>query len=171
METWDAIRSRRNVRDYADRPIPDEVLNRILEAGRITPSAGNKQRWDFVVVTEKSTLARLAEVWQGAGHVPRSSATIVLVAPLESDTRQREVIQYDMGQLTMMLMIAAADLGVGTGHSSIQDQELARQILDLPDDTEPMWMVALGYPADGDLQPLTRFNRRPFDEVVHRERW
>ena len=81
METWDAITSRRNVRAFEDRPIPDEDLDRILEAGRRAPSSRNWQPWDFVVVTDRDQLRELSKVWQGAGHVADSAATIALVTP------------------------------------------------------------------------------------------
>ena len=79
METWDAIASRRNVREFEDRPLPDEHLERILEAGRRAPSSRNWQPWDFVVVTDREQLKALAEVWRGAGHVAGSAATIALI--------------------------------------------------------------------------------------------
>ena len=63
METWDAIRARRNVRTYQDRPISSEDLDRVLEAARRSPSSSNQQRWDFVVVTDRERLRELAKVW------------------------------------------------------------------------------------------------------------
>lgn len=171
METWDAIRSRRNVRQYEDRPIPDEVLDRILDAGRRTPSSRNEQRWDFVVVTERGTLGRLSQVWQGAGHVARSAASIALVAPVAADTHTRESIQYDLGQATTNLMLMAADLGVGAGHAAVADDDLAREILGLPSDRFCAWLIALGFPADRPLRPVDSPKRRQFDDVVHRDHW
>lgn len=171
METWDAIRSRRNVRAYEDRPLDDAVLDQILEAGRRTPSASNKQRWDFVVVRDRSRLAELARVWQGARHIPGTAATIALVGPDPEEPRERESVAYDMGQLTMSIMIAAADLGVGTGHSSAHDQEAAREILGFPEGHRLWWMIGLGYPADRPLQPLKNPDRRPLGDLVHRETW
>lgn len=171
METWDAIRSRQNVRRYDDRPLPDELLDRILEAARRTPSSSNRQRWDFVVVTDREKLKGLSEVWRGAGHVASSPATIALVAPTSDDPATRESIQYDLGQATMSIMLAAADAGVGSGHAAVRDQDKAREVLGLPSDRFCAWMIALGYPADGSLQPVERLNRRPFDEVVHRDEW
>lgn len=171
METWEAIRARQNVRRYEDRPLPDDVLDRILEAGRHSPSSRNQQRWDFVVVTDRERLGRLSEVWRGAGHVARSAATIALIAPDEADPAQRESIQYDLGQVTAHIMLAAADLGVGTGHAAVTDQELARQILGFPGGRRCAWLIALGYPADIPLRPVDAPDRRPFDEVVHRDRW
>src|SRR3954453_15301283 len=114
METWDAILSRRNVRQYEVRPIPPEHLDQILEAARRTPSSRNEQRWDFVVVTERDELQALAKVWQGAQHVAISPATIALVALRADDASTRESIQYDLGQATAHIMLAATDLGVGT---------------------------------------------------------
>jgi len=171
METWDALRSRRNVRRYDDRPIPAGDLDRILEAARRTPSAGNRQHWDFVVVTEREHLEQLSTVWQGARHVAASAATIALVAPQSTDQRDREILQYDLGQLTSGIMLMAADLGVGTGHSAVRDQDAARRILGVPEDHNVEWLVALGYPQERPLAPIESIDRRPFEDVVHREHW
>lgn len=171
METWEAITSRRNVRAYQDRPLGEADLTRMLEAARRTPSSMNSQRWDFVLVTDRDRLQRLAGVWRGAGHVARSAATIALVAPSVEDPRTRESIQYDLGQATMSIMLAAADAGIGSGHAAVRDQSLAREILGFPEGHFCAWLIALGYPADRPLRPRRAPDRRPFDEVVHRARW
>jgi nitroreductase len=169
VETWDAITSRRNVRTYDDRPISDEHLNRILEAGRRTPSSRNTQPWDFVLVTDRDRLVRLATVWRGAGHVAGSAATIALIAPVTESGPQRA--EYDLGQATMAMMLVAADLGIGSGHTAVGDQDLARELLGLPADRRCAYLVALGYPADRPLAPIRNPDRRAFDDVVHRESW
>jgi nitroreductase len=171
VESTDAIRSRRDVREFADRPIADEDLDRILEAGRRAPSASNWQPWDFVVVTEREQLTELANVWQGARHVANAAAAIALIAPLPEDERRGELEQFDLGQATMSMMIAAADLGIGSGHAAVQDQELARRLLGHPDDRFCAHLIPLGYPRGRALAPLQRPDRRPFDDVVHRGRW
>ena len=171
LETWDAIRSRRNVRSYQQRAIAPEDLDRILEAGRRTPSAGNQQAWDFVVCTDREQLAQLARVWRGARHVAGSAATLALVAPTSEDAHSRELIQYDLGQATMSVMLAAADLGIGSAHAAVSDQELARRLLGFPEDRFCAWLISLGVPADHPLRPIQRPNRRPFEDVVHRGRW
>jgi nitroreductase len=171
METWDAIRARRNVRDYEERPIPTEHLDRILEAGRRTPSSMNQQAWEFLVVTDRERLRELAGVWRYAAHVARSAATIAIVIPASGDADTRETYQHDAGQATMSIMLAAADLEIGTGHASVGDQALASKLLALPADREAAWLIALGYPADRPLEPITEPNRRSFDDVVHRDRW
>src|SRR4051794_41940396 len=85
METWDAITSRRNVRSFADRPLAEDDLDRILEAGRRAPSSRNTQPWDFVVVTDREQLGELAKVWRGGGGAARAAATHALPPPPISD--------------------------------------------------------------------------------------
>ena len=171
METWDALRARRNVRRYANRPISNDDLDRILEAARRTPSSMNEQPWDFVVVTDRDRLRQLADIWKYASHVAYSAATVALVMPAIGPGDDRDLINYDLGQATMSIMLAAADLGIGSSHASVGDQDRARRILDLPDDRECPVLVALGYPDDRPLSPISRPNRRPLDEVVHQESW
>lgn len=171
METWEAIRARRNVRHFAERPIPTEDLDRILEAARRSPSSTNQQAWDFVVVTERERLQDLSKVWQWSDHVASSAATIALVMPLSEDPEDREIYQYDLGQATMSIMLAAADLGVGSCHASVGDQDLARRVLGLPEDRECPVLISLGYPSGRPIRPIERPDRRAFDDVVHRERW
>ena len=171
METWDAIRSRRNVRAYEDTPIPEEHLARILEAARRTPSSVNQQAWDFVLVTDRDRLRDLSGAWRYAGHVATSAATIVLVIPASQSRDERDTLWYDIGQATMSIMLAAADLEIGSGHASVGDQALVREVLGVPDDRECAMFVALGYPADRPLEPIARPNRRTIDDVVHRDRW
>ncbi len=172
METWEAIRSRRNVRSFDDRPLPEDHLGEILEAGRRAPSSQNWQPWDFVVVTDREQLARLAQTWRGAGHVARSAATVALVASVpEQSSSRRNTLYYDLGQATMSIMLAAAGLGIGSCHSAVGDQDLAREVLGLPPDRFCAYMISLGYPADRPLSLIRRPSRRPLDEVVHRGRW
>jgi nitroreductase len=171
METWDAIRARRNVRAFSDRPIAEADLHRILEAGRRAPSARNTQPWDFVVVAEPARLVQLAKVWQGAGHIAHSAATIAIAARNATDARQAGLIQFDLGQASMVMAVAAADLGIGSGHAAVADQDLARSLLGIPETHHLAFLLALGYPADKPLVPLKRMDRRSFDDVVHRERW
>jgi nitroreductase len=172
METWDTIRARRNVRQYTGQPIAREDLERMLEAGRRAPSAGNGQPWNFVVVTEREQLTELAKVWERGGrHIAQSAATIAMVAKEPEDERQRGFLMYDFGQATANMMLAAADLGIGSGHSAVTDQEQAQRVLGFPDGYLAVFLIGLGYPADRPLRPLTKPDRRPFDEVVHWNRW
>jgi nitroreductase len=103
--------------------------------------------------------------------VADSAATIALVVQDSDDQRTRERAQYDLGQTTMAMMIAAADNGIGSGHSAVEDQAKARQVLGLPGDRRVAYLLDLGYPGDRPLKPIRKPNRRPFDEVVHKGRW
>jgi nitroreductase len=169
MQTWEAITSRRNVRSFADRPISAADLDRILEAGRRSPSSQNWQPWDFVLVTDRAQLTELAKVWQGAGHVAHSAATIVVVGPAGDNPFRRA--QLDLGQATMAMMLAAADLGIGSCHAGIADLPRVRELLGIPDDRDWALLISLGYPADRPLTPIRNPDRRPFDDVVHRGHW
>ncbi len=169
MDTWGAIRARRNVRAYADRPIAGGDLDRILEAARRAPSSMNEQPWDFVVVTEG--LPRLAEVWRYGGHVAVAAAAIAFVSEASADPERRETTAFDMGQAVMSAMLAAADLGIGSCHSAVGDQALAREVLGLPEDREVVLIASFGYPSGRPLTPVEEPKRRPFGDVVHRGRW
>src|ERR1700749_3000101 len=142
METWDAIRARRTVRTSLPAPVPAADLDRIAEAGWRAPSASNRQHWNFIIVTDREQLQKLSTVWQGARHIAGAAAAIALVVPQPADERSKVVDQYDLGQATYAMMLAATDLGVGTGHSSVGDQAAAREILGVPDDHDVAVMIA-----------------------------
>jgi len=169
MQTWDAITSRRNVRSFTDRPIPPADLDRILEAGWRSPSSQNWQPWDFILVTDRDQLRALAAVWRGAGHVAHSAATIVVVGPAADNEFGRA--QMDLGQAIMAIMLAAADLGIGSCHAGVADMPLARELLGIPADRGWALLISLGYPAGRPLTPVRKPKRRPFEQVVHRGRW
>jgi nitroreductase len=169
MQTWDAITARRNVRAFADRPIRPADLDRILEAGRRSPSSQNWQPWDFVLVTELAQLRELSRVFQGAYHVAQAAAAIAIVGPVADNPYHRA--QFDLGQAAMSMELAAADLGIGSSHAGVADMALARRVLGLPEDRDWVILLSLGYPADRPLSPVRSPKRRPFDEVVHRGHW
>jgi nitroreductase len=171
METWDAIRARRNVRTYRPDPVSAADLDRIAEAAWRAPSASNRQEWNFIVVTDRDQLQALSTVWQGARHIAGAAAAIALVVPQYDEERRVLTSRYDLGQATYAMMVAAADLGIGTGHSSVGDQETAREILGVPADHDVAYMIGVGYPADRPLRPIVKPNRRPFNEVLHRGHW
>jgi len=122
-----------------------------------------------VLVTDRAQLTELAKVWQGAGHVAHSAATIVVVGPAGDNPFRRA--QLDLGQATMAMMLAAADLGIGSCHAGIADLPRVRELLGIPDDRDWALLISLGYPADRPLTPIRNPDRRPFDDVVHRGHW
>ncbi len=171
METWDAFRSRRAVRQFAPEPITDDALNRILEAGRLSPSGSNRQQWDFVACRERDTLAKLAATYEAARWVADAPVVVVFVSPRAEQRVMREYIQFDHGQAAMAMMLIAADLGIGSAHAGAMNQTAFREILGLPDDRFCRIMLGFGFPADRPLGPIANYNRRAFDDVVHLERW
>jgi nitroreductase len=170
METWDAIRARRNTREYTDRPIEPDDLERIMEAGRRSPSSMNEQPWDFIVVTERDRLGRMADLWRWGAHVSGAAAAIALLSPASTDPDARETFAFDLGQAAMSMTLAAADLGIGSCHSSVGEQAAAREVLGFPEDREAVILLSLGYPVRP-LEPIEHPDRRPAAEVVHHEHW
>jgi nitroreductase len=124
-----------------------------------------------LLVNDRPQVPELAKVWRGAAHVAGAAAVIVCLGPVVEDESQQRWLQYDHGQATMSMAVAAADLGVGSSHAAVSDQNLARRLLGFPEDRFAVSLLSLGYPADRPLVPLKRPDRRPFDDVVHRGRW
>ena len=171
MDTWDALTARRQVRAYTDEPVDRALLDRVLEAGRRSPSSRNSQRWDFVVVTDDEVKADLARTWQGAHWTPGAPVVIALIGPVVDDDLQRLSIEYDLGQAATAMLLAATDLGLGSGQTSSRDQELARSTLGLPSDRYCSKLLTFGHPSDRPLRAIERPDRRPYDDVVHWGRW
>ena len=173
MDALEAIRRLRVVRTYADRPIEPEKLTAIVDAARHTGSSQNRQRWEFVLVTERATLRELSDVGRYASHVPRAAAVIALVAPEASNPRAALSITWDLGRAAQNIVLAAWALGVGSCPVTVYDHGLARKLFGYPDDHDCGYLIALGYPADrGDLErPPRPGGRKTLEEVLHRERW
>ena len=136
---------------------------RILEAGRRAPSSKNWQPWDLVVVTERALLIELARVWRFGGSVAQSAATVALIGPVLENEMQNGWLWFDCGQAMMSMLIEAADLGIGSGHSAVQDQALLRALLGVPEDRFGVALMPLGYPRDRPLAPIENPKRRPFE--------
>ena len=170
---WSAIRSRRVVREFVDRRLEPDHLDRILRAGRRANSSKNLQRWAFIVCRDRDHLAELAQVGSFAGHLAGAAAAIALVTP---DPRAEGVplsVMFDLGQAADSMMLAAWELGVGSVPATVYEQDLARKLLGYPADHHCEYLISLGYPADSAVltrQPATG-GRKPLDDLVHEERW
>ena len=170
MDAWEAITSRRQVRSFTDRDIPDEHLHQILEAARRAPSARNGQRWHFVVITDSEAKAKLSRVWQGAGWMADAAAIVAIVLPISSGD-EAHFDRFDMGQAAMQMMITATSLGVGSGQAHAHDQELDQEVLGFPDGQHCALLIGFGYPADRPLRPIKNPTRLAFEDVVHFGGW
>ena len=168
MDVTEAIETQRAVRRFADRPIEAPALDAILDAGRRAPSSMNHQRWSFVLVAERDRLRELAAVGEYADHIAGAAAVVALVVPDAEDADERESIAFDLGQCAQNLMLRAWELGIGSAHASVYDEPLARRLLGYPEGFRCDYVLSFGYPERTPSQPG---DRKPLDELVHRERW
>jgi nitroreductase len=161
----DAIRSRHAVRQFDPRPVPDEVLHTILDAGRRAQSSKNTQPWEFVVVRDRDTLTALSKTGDFAQHLAGATFAVVLVGSAQTTWNS-----FDLGQAAAFLQLAATDLGVGSCIAAIYRPDEARQILNIPEGKNLFCAISFGYPA-ADFKPLKLGGRKPIDDLVHWEKW
>lgn len=173
METLEAIRTMRAVRSFADRPIEEEKLRRILEAGRRAPSSQNRQRREFVVVRDRDRLRALAEAGRYVAHVAEAAAAVAIVTPDASEARDLVSIMLDAGQAAQNMLLAAWDQGLAGVHAGFHDHPDLRSFLGYPEDRRSDYVFSFGFPADeaDRTRPPQPGGRRPLDELVHQERW
>ena len=160
MDTYLAIASRREVREFADRPLPDDVVHRILDAGRLSGSSRNTQKWEFLVVRDGEALAE-------AVYAPDNVRTAQLVVAITG-----EAFPFDVGRAAQNMMLAAWNEGVGSVPNGIADADAAERAVG----TAPVKMIlSFGYPAKprnpgsrSAEEWSARANRKPFAEVVRR---
>ena len=170
---WDAVRTKRAVRQFADRPIEPDALDRIVAAGRRAHSSKNLQRWAFIVVEDRDRLRALSAVGPYAGHVAGAAAAIALVTPEPRANGQPLSVMWDLGGAAAQMMVVAWELGIGSCPATVYEQERAREILGYPADMHCEYILSFGYPADPSVltAPPRAGGRRAQDEILHRERW
>lgn len=168
-----AIGAKRVVRSFSDRPISDEAVERIVDAGRHAGSSKNSQPWTFIVVRDRDRLTQLGGVGQWAGHLARATVGIALVTPDPATAAAPLSIYWDLGQASQNMMLTAWELGIGSVPATVYDQPMVKRILGLPADQHCEFLLSFGYPADEtDLtRPPKAGGRRPLDEVLRREQW
>ena len=163
---------RRSVRAYKPDDVPEELLQTVLEAGRLAPSACNKQPWRFIVVRSEAGRRALGAAYAREWFWKAPVVVAVCILPKEAWTRSYDGKNYAMvdGALALdHLMLAAAELGLGTCWIGAFDPAAAREILGLPDGVEIVGMTPLGFP-EVEVHPRPR-SRRPPGEMVMKERW
>jgi nitroreductase len=169
----DAVQTKRAIRDFAQRPLAEEHLGRILRAGRRAGSSKNLQRWAFIVVRDRECLQELAAVGPWAGHLAGAAAAVALVTPDPRGPDQPLSLMFDLGQAAGNMMLVAWELGIGSVPATVYEHDLARRILGYPQDHHCEYLLSFGYPADPAALtgPLHPGGRRPLEEIVHDERW
>lgn len=172
MDTITAIRGVRVIRDYGPQVLTEDEVRTIADTARKTGSSKNTQRWDFVTIRDRESLRRLSGVTIYAKHLPSAGAAIALVVPAPNPDHDRSVL-WDLGRAAQNIILAAWAMGIGSCPITVQDFDLAADVLGLPADRQCQYIVALGWPADpGDMtRPPRAGGRKTYDEVVHAERW
>lgn len=171
-----AMREMRVVRRYAARPVPDHVLDDVLEVARWTGTSKNTQPWHLVVVRDRATLQRLSKLGQFASHLAGADLAIALVMEGKGNA-------FDCGRLAERLMLAAWSHGIGSCIGSIwpdPNERAAKETLGVPQDRWVHQTIAFGYPRDADATRVSRtpgvvpglaLGRRPLSELVSWERF
>ena len=162
----------RAMRRFQTAPIPDDDITAILEAGRWTGSARNRQAWAFVVMSEPEDVVRLAEAGLSGSPLTRAALAIALVQlPGGND--------FDMGRVSQNMMLAAAARGIGSCPVTLRDQQRVIDVLQLPDEGHiARRAIAFGYPDDraeaaerADRRTAGEAGRRPLDDLAHHGRF
>lgn len=170
MNVSEAIRTKRAIRKFQDKPIPEEVILDILNAGRRSQSSKNEQAWQFIVIRDKSTLKKLSECGPWAGHIANAAAAVAILTP---DPTAKFQTMFDAGQAAAFMQLAAWEVGIGSVPASIYEPEKAREILGFPSEWHLRIALSFGYPLDEEKlsAPPKKGGRRPLDEFVHWEKW
>lgn len=145
MDFFDVVRSRRSVRSYASKPIPNEDLIRVLEAGRLAPSAGNRQPWHFIVVADRERRVRIAKGCRYGRFITESPVVIVGCGDREASPKWYAI---DTAIAMEHMVLAATALGLGTCWVGSFDGEDIRRLLEIPNRFEVVALLAVGYPRE-----------------------
>ena len=169
MDYQKLIRNRRSIRGYRPDPVPEDVLQRVLDAGRVAPTAANRQAFQLIVVTDPSTRERLKEVYDREWFW--TAPVIIVGCAEEAKAWQRadgfNAAEVDLSIVMDHLILAATDEGLGTCWVCHFDEARLKQILGIPDEVRVVALTPLGFPA---AEPRP-FQRKPLEELVRREHW
>jgi nitroreductase len=169
MELMEAIKRRRSVRSYQDKAVEEEKLLRVLEAGRLAPSAKNMQDWRFIVVKDPGLRLKLAEAAKNQAFV--GQAPVVIVACGTSDyvmTCGQLTYPIDVSIAVDHMTLAAVEEGLGTCWIGAFYEDKVKEILEIPQSIRVVALLPLGYPAQPPSKPTPRKNLK---EIVAYDKW
>jgi len=176
MEVFDAIKLRRSVRSYADRPIPDSLCSRLLAALRFAPSACNFQPWRFILVRDPERRKHLADAANSQKWM--AQAPLIVVGCGISDQAYKKMggtrnsIDIDLAIALDHLSLVAVAEGLGTCWIGAFDEQAVKDILNIPDPVQVVALMPVGYPNDPKLNhPITDANRKPPSEIFSDEHY
>jgi nitroreductase len=169
MTVLEAIRRRRSIRAFADRPVEEEKLQAVLEAGRLAPSAKNMQEWRFIVVRDRALRQKLIAAANDQAFVGQAPVVIVGCGT-QCDYRMpcgQPAFLIDVAIAMEHMALAAVEQGLGTCWIGAYKQEATKQLLGIPADVQVVCLMPVGYPVS---VPEPR-PRRPLTEILFAERW
>lgn len=173
MEVAEAIKTNRSVRQFSDQPVSRAQIEQIVNAGRLSGSAKNRQPWQFVVVTERARLQALSECGPWCGHLAGAAFGVVLVVENLHEPPTLTT-PFDLGRASQNMILAAWELGIASCMATIYESEKARAALGIPENMAVPWALSFGYPhpdADPRQRPPRNAGRRALDEVMRWEQW
>ena len=169
MNVIDAIRNRRSVRAYEERPVEEEKLMMVLEAGRLAPSANNSQDWRYIIVTDEEKRRRLSVASNNQAFVAEAPVVIACCAETDGRIMRCGHLAYLINVSISIdhMTLAAVELGLGTCWIGSFYPDQVREILDIPGEIEVVELLTLGYPR-GESAPKGRL---PIEELVRWGGW
>ncbi|MFP4116714.1 MAG: nitroreductase family protein [Candidatus Aenigmatarchaeota archaeon] len=164
MNVSEAILTRRSVRSYKEKEIPEEQLQKVIESGRMAPSARNKQDWKFILVEDEDKREELCEAASGQKFVKEAPTVIVGVATDPEDVMQCRVRTGTVDVTIAMdhITLKAAEEGLGTCWIGAFDQEEVKEILNIPEGCKVIALMPIGYP-DEELEVMYKERKNPED--------
>lgn len=170
MDVFEAVKTRRSIRKYADKPVEKDKLLKILEAARLSPSASNNQPWHFVVISDKAIVESLLPAYTREWFV---KAPVVIVAcsyPDEAWSRMdgESYWKVDSAIAVENMVLVAHEAGLGTCWVAAFDESKVKDALGIPKEVRIIAMLPLGYPAE---QKGEVTDRKALDEIIHYEQW
>jgi nitroreductase len=170
MDVFEAIKKRRSVRTYLDKPVEEEKLNTVLEAGRLAPSASNRQEWRFVIVRDGEVRRKLGEAANGQSFVGKAPVVIVACAVSDEHVMSCGQLCYpiDVAIALDHISLAAVEQGLGTCWIGAFNEGKVKELLGIPKEVRVVGLMPLGYPA---TKAVKEKNRLPFNKIVKYGRW
>ncbi len=163
MEVYEAVRTVLAVREFQDRPVPEQAVQRIIEAAHLTASSRNGQPWHFIVVQEPEAIRRLAEVATSGPYI--AQAPLAVVVAMEKS----KFAEADAGRAIQSMVLAAWEQGIGSNWVGFHGLDGVKPLLGIPDELDVFAILPFGYPARA--VGKGRKQRKPLGEVAHSERF
>lgn len=163
------IFKRRSIREYTDKIVPDELIEKVIRAGMAAPSAGNQQPWHFIVIDDRETLNEIPKFHPHSNMLKKASHAIVVCGDLPRQRYEGYWVQ-DCSAATQNMLLMATELGLGAvwlGVYPVDDRVKAlKDLLDIPEEVIPLCIVSIGYPAEN-KGPAERFDA----SRIHKNKW